>query len=130
MNPLQNPLDGFSPAHYLATLSAIAHADGLAPVERQLLEHHATRFDVSLDDLPDVPEDLSQVPWATRVLVYRDALMLAYADDVVSPEEEDYLGELAQRMALPEDVVSKIRNWTRSYETLLDGLMELLEEPG
>ncbi|MFW5966412.1 MAG: hypothetical protein ACOCV2_02785 [Persicimonas sp.] len=130
MNLLQNPLDGFSPAHYLATLNAVARSDGLVPVEEQLLEQHAARFDVDLNDLPEVPRDLSEVPWATRVLVYRDALMLAFADhDELSPEESDYLDQLAGRMDLPEDIASRILAWTRSYGDLLDELMELLEEP-
>jgi hypothetical protein len=38
MSPLNNPLEGFSPELYLATLSEVAHADGLHPVEQELLE--------------------------------------------------------------------------------------------
>ena len=58
MDPLRNPLDGLSPALYVATLSEIAHADGLHPAERELLEHHAAHFGVDLEDLPAVPRDL------------------------------------------------------------------------
>ena len=41
MDPLSNPLDGLSPELYVATLSKIAHADGLHPAERELLDHQA-----------------------------------------------------------------------------------------
>ena len=84
MDPLSNPLDGLSPELYVATLSKIAHADGLHPAERELLDHHAAHFGVDLDNLPVVPDDLSALPWATRVLVYRDAVTLALIDDEMS----------------------------------------------
>ena len=102
MDALHNPLDGLSPALYVATLSEIAHADGLHPAERELLEHHAAHFGVDLDDLPAVPRDLSALPWATRVLVFRDAVTLAQVDGM-SAEEERYLDVLAERMALPAE---------------------------
>ena len=101
MNPLSNPLDGLSPDLYVATLSKIAHADGLHPAERELLDHHAAHFGVDLDNLPVVPDDLSALPWVTRVLVYRDAVTLALVDDEMSAEERQYLDDLAGRMALP-----------------------------
>lgn len=41
MDPLRNPLDGFSPELYIATLSKLAHSDGLHPSDQDLLEHHA-----------------------------------------------------------------------------------------
>ncbi|MBA2661586.1 MAG: hypothetical protein H0U74_04785 [Bradymonadaceae bacterium] len=130
MNPLSNPLEGFSAEFYLATLSEVAHSDGLHPIEEELLRQQATSFGVNFDELPQVPHDLSQIPWATRVLVYRDALMLAYADhDVLSPQEVEYLGQLVNRMQLPDNVVSEIGTWVISYEKLLDGMMSLLEEP-
>ena len=95
MNPLSNPLDGLSPDLYVATLSKIAHANGLHPAERELLDHHAAHFGVDLDNLPVVPDDLSALPWATRVLVYRDAVTLALVDDEMSAEERQYLDDLA-----------------------------------
>ena len=101
MDPLSNPLDGLSPDLYVATLSKIAHADGLHPAERELLDHHAAHFGVDLDNLPVVPDDLSALPWVTRVLVYRDAVTLALVDDEMSAEERQYLDDLAGRMALP-----------------------------
>ncbi len=69
-NPLEGlspPLEGLSPALYVATLSEIAHADGLHPAERELIEQHAEHFGVDLDNLPAVPHDLSSLPRATRV---------------------------------------------------------------
>ena len=125
MDPLRNPLDGLSPALYVATLSEIAHADGLHPAERELLEHHAAHFGVDLDDLPAVPRDLSALPWATRVLVFRDAVTLAAVDEM-SPQEERYLDDLADRLQLPAEVVAGISSWVRDYEALLERLDALI----
>ena len=91
MNPLQNPLDGFSPELYIAALSMVAHSDGLHSTERDILEQQAAHFGVDLGNLPDVPDDLSKLPWATRILVYRDAFMLTLADDYSSVKEQQYL---------------------------------------
>ena len=41
MDPLRDPLDGLSPTLYVATLSEIAHPDGLHPAERELLDQRA-----------------------------------------------------------------------------------------
>ncbi len=125
MDPLRNPLDGLSPALYVATLSEVAHADGLHPAERELLEHHAARFEVDLDDLPAVPRDLSALPWATRVLVFRDAVTLALVDEM-SAEEERYLDGLAERLTLPDETVDAICTWVRDYEALLKRLDRLI----
>ena len=81
MNLLDSPFDNFSPGLYLATLSNLAHSDGIHSDEQELLDYHAKRFGVDLSNLPDVPHDLTELPWATRVLVYRDAFMLSLADD-------------------------------------------------
>ena len=81
-------LDEFSPELYVAILSEIAHSDGLDAQEQAILAQYAARFEVDLDALPNVPGELSGVSWSTRVLVYRDACMLASADGVVSPAEE------------------------------------------
>lgn len=126
MDPLRDPLDGLSPSLYIATLSEIAHADGLHPAERDLLEQHAAHFGVDLDDLPEVPRDLSALPWATRVLVYRDAVTLALADETMSPEEEQHLKDLAQRMGLPAETVTGVHTWVRDYEELLGRLDRLI----
>lgn len=125
MDPLRNPLDGLSPALYVATLSEIAHADGLHPAERELLEHHAAHFGVDLDDLPAVPRDLSALPWATRILVFRDAVTLAQVDGM-SAEEERYLDALAARMGLPTDTVGAVSTWVHDYEALLERLDALI----
>ena len=125
MDALHNPLDGLSPALYVATLSEIAHADGLHPAERELLEHHAAHFGVDLDDLPAVARDLSALPWATRVLVFRDAVTLAQVDGM-SAEEERYLDALAERMALPAETAEAISTWVHDYEALLERLDALI----
>ncbi len=125
MDPLHDPLHGLSPAMYVATLSEIAHVDGLHPAERELLDQHAAHFDVDLDNLPEVPRDLSALPWATRVLVYRDAVTLALADEM-SAEEEQYLSDLAERMGLPAETVAALFTWVRDYEALLERLDALI----
>ena len=125
MDPLRDPLDGLSPSLYVATLSEIAHVDGLHPAERELLDQHAAHFGVDLDNLPVVPRDLSALPWATRVLVYRDAITLALADEM-SAEEERYLSDLADRMGLPAETVAAVFAWVRDYEALLDRLDALI----
>ena len=125
MDPLHDPLDGLSPSLYVATLSEIAHVDGLHPAERELLDQHAAHFGVDLDNLPVVPRDLSALPRATRVLVYRDAVTLALADEM-SAEEERYLSDLADRMGLPAETVAAVFAWVRDYEALLDRLDALI----
>lgn len=129
MNPLQNPLEGFAPEFYLAILREVAYADGLQPIEEELLQQQASGLGVDLEDLPQVPQDLSQIPWATRILVYRDALMLANADDKLSPEEVEYLSTLARRLGLSSKITQQIEDWLKSYEEVLDSLVVLLQEP-
>ena len=125
MDPLRDPLDGLSPSLYVATLSEIAHVDGLHPAEQDLLDQHAAHFGVDLDNLPEVPRDLSALPWATRVLVYRDAVTLALADEM-SAEEKQYLRDLAERMGLPTETVEAVFTWVGDYEALLDRLDALI----
>ena len=80
---------------------------------------------MDLDNLPEVPRDLSALPWATRVLVYRDAVTLALADEM-SAEEERYLSELADRMGLPAETVAAVFAWVCEYEALLERLDALI----
>ena len=126
MDPLHNPLDGFSPELYIATLSKLAHSDGLHPSERDLLDHHAAQFGIDLGALPEVPEDLTELPWPTRVLVYRDAVMLALADEHVSAEEQEYLANLAERMKIPAKTTKSISAWVKDYGELLERLDSLV----
>ena len=125
MDPLRDPLDGLSPSLYVATLSEIAHVDGLHPAERELLDQHAAHFGVDLNSLPTVPRNLSTLPWATRVLVYRDAVTLALADGM-SVEEEQHLRDLAHRMELPAETVAAVSKWVGDYEALLARLDALI----
>lgn len=126
MDLLRRTLEGFSPELYVATLSKVAHSDGLHPDEQEMLEQHASRLSVDLDALPDLPEDLSNLPWATRILVYRDAYTLALADDSFSSEEEVHLAELAGRLKLSREKVDSIHGWVRDYENLLEQLDGIL----
>ena len=119
-------LDEFSPELYVAILSDVAHSDGLDVEEQAILAQYASRFEVDLDALPDVPADLSDVSWSTRVLVYRDACMLALADGSVSSAEETHLAGLANRMALPPGVAETVRAWVRDYGNLIERLDDLL----
>ncbi len=128
MSVMNHPLDGFSPELYVSTLMKVAHSDGIHPSEREMLERQATLFGVDLDGLPDAPNDLSALPWATRVLVYRDALILTMADEESSDAEERHLADLSARMALPSDVVDEISAWAKDYEIILDRMDALLEE--
>ncbi len=125
MDPLRDPLNGLSPSLYVATLSEFAHADGLHPAVRELLDQYAAHFGVDLDNLPAVPRDLSALPWATRVLVYRDAVTLALADEM-SAEEERYLRDLAERMGLPAETVAAVSAWVGDYAALLQRLDALI----
>ena len=128
MDPLRDPLDGLSPSLYVAALAEVAHADGLHAAERDLLEQCAARFGVDLDELPEVPHDLSALPWSTRILVYRDAVTLAMADGVSTDEEQQHLGELAERMGLPAKTVAAVSTWVLDYEALLERLEILISE--
>ena len=130
MNILDNPIEGFAPELYIATLSKLAHVDGLHDSEQEILDQHAERFGIDLANLPDVPEDLTELPWATRVLVYRDAVMLAIADEETSDEERRYLVDLARRMKLPSETIDAIEAWVREYGSLLERLDEIVEPPG
>lgn len=127
MSVMNHPLDGFSPELYVSTLMSVAHSDGIHPSEREMLERQAELFGVDIDSLPDAPNDLSSLPWATRVLVYRDALILTMADEESSDAEERHLADLSERMALPSDVVSEISAWAKDYEMLLNRMDTLLE---
>ena len=124
-----NSLDEFSPEYYVAILSEVAHSDGLDAEERAILEQYASRFDVDLNALPDVPADLSTISWSTRILIYRDACMLALADGSVSSVEEEHLADLASRMLLPQGVTESVRVWVRDYGNLLERLDDLLSDP-
>ncbi|MCY4212493.1 MAG: hypothetical protein OXF68_02585 [Gammaproteobacteria bacterium] len=126
MDLLHRTLEGFSPELYLAALSRVAHSDGLHPDEQEMLDQHACRLGIDLDDLPELPRDLSDLPWATRILVYRDAYMLALADGLFSPEEEKYLAELAGRLKLSQEKVGSIQRWVRDCEGLLERFDEIL----
>lgn len=119
-------LDEFSPELYVAILSDIAHSDGIDPEEQAILERYASQFGVDLDDLPRIPTDLSEVSWPTRVLLYRDAFMLALADGTFSSMEEDRLAELAMKMRLPDGATAAIRAWAEDYGNLLDRFHDLL----
>ncbi len=124
-------LDQFSPEHYVAILADIAHSDGIDPEEQAILDRYASQFGVDLDALPSVPEDLSEVSWPTRVLIYRDAFMLALADGTSSAIEEERLAELATRMRLPDSTTATLKGWVRDYGALLERLHGLLDaEPG
>ena len=127
MSMMNHPMDGFSPELYVSTLMKVAHSDGIHPSEREMLERQATLLEVDLANLPDAPNDLSDLPYATRVLVYRDALILTMADEESSDEEERHLADLSERMSLPPDAVDGITAWTKDYEILLDRMDALLE---
>lgn len=128
MNLLDHSLDGFSPELYIATLSKLAHSDGIHNDEQELLDHHAQRFGIDIDNLPDVPQNLTELPWATRVLVYRDAIMLSLADDDTSDEERRYLVDLAERMGLPAETTNSISVWVQDYGELIERLDTLVGE--
>ncbi len=74
---------------------------------------------------PKSPATCAALPWATRVLVYRDAVTLALADEM-SAEEERYLSDLADRMGLPAETVAAVFAWVSEYEALLDRLDALI----
>ena len=127
MASLYMTLEEFSPDLYVATLSKVAHSDGLHPDEQEMLEQHASRLGVDLDALPDIPEDLSNLPWATRILVYRDAYMLALADGSFSTAEDEHLAELAGRMKLSTAKTDSIHVWVRNCGELLERFDRILE---
>ena len=104
-NGLRNTLDGV--ASHAEKYPGFPDGPGRYHIPHELLEHHAAHFGVDLDDLPAVPRDLSALPWATRVLVFRDAVTLAQVDGM-SAEEERYLDALAERMALPAETAGAI----------------------
>ena len=129
MTNLYYPPEDILPEMYLATLSKLAHVDGLHSSEYEILEQHAEQLGIDLDSLPEVPEDLTELPWATRALVYRDAVMLAIADETTSDEERRYLADLAERMQLPRETVDSLTSWVEEYGLLLERLDALLASP-
>ena len=71
---------------------------------------------------------LRELPWATRVLVYRDAIMLCLADEHKSSEEQDHLADLAERMKLPTETTDSISTWANDYGVLLERFEALIGE--
>ena len=120
-------LDHFSVEHYVAILSDIAHSDGIDPEEQEILERYADQLGVDLDKLPSVPEDMSDISWATRILIYRDVFMLALADKTLSSAEKERLATLAEKMGLQSTTTDSVQKWTREYKALLEQLGDLLE---
>lgn len=118
--------EGLEPDIYLAALLELARADGLHDLERAMLGERAAALKVDLNSLPDVPEDLSNVPWATRVLVYRDAVMLAYADGEKSDEETEHLDMLRVKLAISSARADEIEQWILDQSSLLDRFAALL----
>lgn len=130
MNVLSNSIEGFSPELYLAALSEVAHSDGLHPTEEVFLQRQAESLGVNLDNLPAVPDDLSQLPSSTRVFLYRDALMLAYADRHLSDKEKTHLAQLAQKMCLSEKTVLEIQDCIGDFSDLLSRMENIIKESG
>ncbi len=129
MSPLNSSLEGFSPELYIAALARLAHSDGIHPSEQEILTQQAESFSIDVDDLPDVPEDLTELPWATRVLVYRDAVMLSIADESTSDEEREYLANLATRMDMSDETADSISAWVQDYGDLIERLDALVTGP-
>ena len=119
-------LEGFSPGLYVAALAEVAHSDGLHASETAILEDHAARFGIDLDKLPVLPADLSDLPAATRILVYRDAYMLAMADGELSEPEEQKLALLGRRLRLMSTVTESTRVWVDDFSQLLERFEELV----
>ena len=71
---------------------------------------------------------LTDLPWATRVLVYRDAVMLSLAGEHTSSEEQEYLVNLAERMKLPTETADSISAWANDYGALLERFDALIGE--
>lgn len=131
MNPLYaQSLDDFSPDVYLAALAQVAHSDGLHQDEKDILENQAEIFGIDLDDLPEIPEDLSTLSWGTRVLVYRDAILLALEDKIISENEQKYLDDLAKRLGFSPDMADTILTWVRDYDMLLSRMDAILSNAG
>ena len=123
---LPDPLEGFSPEMYVAALAEVAHSDGLHATEKAILDEHAKRFGIDLDRLPALPVDLSDLPAATRILVYRDAYMLAMADGEVSEPEDEKLAVLAGRLCLTSITTESIQVWVHDFSELLERFGKLL----
>ena len=124
---LPDSLEGFSPEMYVAALAEVAHSDGLHATETAILKEHAERFGIDLDRLPTLPPDLSDLPAATRVLVYRDAYMLAAADGEVSGPEGQRLMELALQLGLTTNNTESIRGRVHDCSALLARFEGLLD---
>ena len=127
MNLVSNALEGFSPELYLSALVEVAHSDGLHPTEEVFPKERAESFGLDLNNLPAVPDDLSQLPSSTRIFLYRDALMLAYADGQLSEKEEEHLAQLAQKMSLSEKITSDIKEWINDFSNLLDRMENIIK---
>lgn len=69
-----------------------------------------------------------ELPWATRVLVYRDAIVLSLADDDTSDQERQYLADLAEGMGLPAEATDSVSVWVQDYGELIERLDILVGE--
>lgn len=57
MDSIHTTLTGFSSELCVATLSKVAHSDGLHPDEQEMLKQYALRLGVDLCELPYSPDD-------------------------------------------------------------------------
>lgn len=109
---------GFHADEYIATLVKVAKVDGVHSVEQTFIERMAADLGVNLKNLPEPAEDLSGLQWPTRVMVYRDAVMLSKMDGVITTDEQAHLEMLASKLGVPNDVAQQISAWVQNYSKL------------
>ena len=122
---------------YLAVLLRLAKSRGISVPERNaagftalLLADEATRQEAFQFDeqLPPTWAQLlapfQQPP--VSLCLFRDACVVAWADGLLDPEEQEILGQIARGLKLDSQDASRILGWVRQQEEARLGFLQLL----
>lgn len=124
-------LADFDAETYLRALILVVKVHGIEPVERAFVERRARMLGVEhghlweegLDDLPELPESMSDM---TRRVVLRDCILIACIDGEYSDEERSWIHRICAWLGLSTDTADRFEDWFRRYFELMDEQEALL----
>lgn len=133
---LENPLERDLVEAYITALVRVAQANGIVESESRVLQGVAdslgappfllsglmgrrdeTDFQTSLLKLRTRP--------AMIVMLFRDAMLVANADGVLTPEEKDVLGGVAKKLGLSDEQCAAAMGACEQLETLRQAMAAL-----
>jgi len=128
---LDELLADFDAETYLRALIIVVKVHGVEPVERDFVEararilgaDHEHLWDDSLDDLPDLPSDMSDM---TRRVVLRDCILIACIDGDYTDTERAWIHRLCAWLGLSTETADLFEDWFRRYFDLMDEQEALL----